>query len=98
MRSHCIRRRPSLQVHPNLKSLVKLVKTLLRSTGSVNATVQKIVNAAITSPKSNDNVSMVLIVFNQFGVVTGHTGAYVMACNVWCGYTQFSSLQWLLCC
>ena len=29
----------------------------------------------VRSPVSNDNVSIVLIVFNQFGVVTGHAGA-----------------------
>ena len=62
-------------MYTNHKQLVKAVKDLLRSTKSVDKTVSAIVREVVRSAKSNDNVSMVLLVFNQFSVITAHAGS-----------------------
>ncbi len=43
--------------------------------GSVDDTCRQIVNGVVKSFRSTDNVSMVLIVFNQDGIVTANAGA-----------------------
>ena len=63
------------EVFGNHKQLVRVVKDMLRTTGSVDETARNLVRDTIKSPMSNDNVSVVIIVFNQYGVVTGHAGA-----------------------
>ena len=70
-------------MYSNHKHLVRVVKELLRSTGSVDKTVSHIVREVVKSVKSNDNVSMILIVFNQFGVTTAHAGALQLASHHW---------------
>ena len=63
------------EVHRDPNQFMHLIKETLRATGSVDDTCKQIVSATVASPFSNDNVTMLLIVFNQDGVVTGNAGA-----------------------
>ncbi len=62
------------EVFTNHRQLVKTVKDTLRATGSVDETVKVIVRDVVKSVNSNDNVTMLLVLFNQFGVITAHAG------------------------
>ena len=64
----------------------QVVKDTLRATGSVDETAKSLVRDTVRSPFSNDNVSVVLVLFNQFGVVTGHAGS----CGGWRGFASAS--------
>jgi hypothetical protein len=68
---------PPSQRHPHPEPTCVCARTwpcvCPRKTGNVNETVKQIVRNVVRNPKSNDNVSMVLVVFNQFGVRVSST-------------------------
>lgn len=78
------------EVYTNLKLLVREVKDSLRTTKSVDATCKAIVAGVVRSPRSSDNVSMVLVLFNRDGVVT----ARAEACGGKLGYAS-TARPWL---
>jgi hypothetical protein len=63
------------EVYTNLKHLVREIKESLRATKSVDLTCKQIVSGVVRSFQSNDNVSMILVVFNRDGVITAQAGA-----------------------
>jgi hypothetical protein len=63
------------EVHRNANQLMHLIKETLHATRSVDETCRQIVRQTAASPFSSDNVTMLLVVFNQDGVTTGCAGA-----------------------
>jgi hypothetical protein len=62
-------------VFPNRQDLVNKIKRLLKETMDVDEVCKRLVMEAIEERRSADNVSMVLIAFNQNDVVTSTAGA-----------------------
>lgn len=63
------------EVHRNANQLMHLIKETLHVTRSVDETCKQIVRQTVASPFSSDNVTMLLVVFNQDGVTTACAGA-----------------------
>lgn len=62
-------------VFPSRQDLINRVKKALRETGSADAAAASVVREAVRERRAPDNVSMVLLLLNQFGVPTASAGA-----------------------
>jgi hypothetical protein len=62
-------------VFPNRQDLMNVIKRYIRELGDADAAAEAVVNEAVQRRRSADNVSIVLLVFNQGGRQTALSGA-----------------------